>query len=925
MAASDDFDAIDPFPDVHALFLLYNRLYFDESLGACSVEWSSNRMTLCAGICQYERGGGCRIKLSEPLLKYRPSIELKETLLHEMIHAWIFLGKIRDQGDHGPRFQERMNFINRASFADHQRPPQGYSITVYHSMHAEVDQYRTHHWQCPKCGNVVKRAMNRPPQEADCRGRQGKGPDCKDTKCAYHMHQRFCGGDYTKIAEPEGLRASLLGVRLRKPWRYQVALQVHTTAARTEVSDVSSTPDFVNRVFVLHLPSGGSSNKSLDIQIHAKPGKDFKPATSTHGDSDSSTLVAQASVQLAGALLDRLARGDRVPVTLELQPLADIPSAPRTRERDLEDKQEITLELMLVGSSAEPKPQQQLTDGGTLGKGPGAAGSSCELLCHIARATQLPAINRFVAALLMGQLQLALQNEADGTILARCSIPLRDLQLRRNYNLQLAWDAAQYLAEQLRDADLAVSAETMVDVSLVNSPSYTAHVVAVLTDDLIAKQSALDKLQRAVLRAEGTSQLGLWRVQEVEKRNGTLAADLSQLRKLLHQEKTSSKAALSVNGWERLPRDEIVTRACQAVAAVAHEKSRNAELVYRLQQTHEEGIEAKQLKSRFAELQEAHVTQGRLVRKLEAQICDSEQTLNTVKSQEKVIAKLENLLKQATQERRAALATAAKLQQQLEALDSRLETSTAQIGVLQEDNARLKAFNKYEEIERVQKMAAEETETVRRLLTAEADAARTKAAADVEIVRDSAASDAEAIRQKAAADVDAIRTQEQLEDARSREDNARDNAEEFESERLSASMRAEKAEASAIAAQHELIDVTKRYAREIAMLKTRLAEKDAQLMGGFGALSNMQLGGSQGWLGVLHDPDSIAASLPDQPHPYIHTQHPLPRQTAWGVLGSQASAHVSTTNRSGGLGPLGVPQQPSHVRKSAAPRCDLRA
>lgn len=69
--------------------------------------------------------------------------------------------------------------------------------------------------------------------------------------------------------------------------------------------------------------------------------------------------------------------------------------------------QEITLELMLVGSSAEPKPQQQLTDGGTLGKGPGAAGSSCELLCHIARATQLPAINRFVAALLVLQCHCA--------------------------------------------------------------------------------------------------------------------------------------------------------------------------------------------------------------------------------------------------------------------------------------------------------------------------------------------------------------------------------------------------------------------------------------------------------------------------------------------------------------------------------------
>ncbi len=103
------------------------------------------------------------------------------------------------------------------------------------------------------------------------------------------------------------------------------------------------------------------------------------------------------------------------------------------------------------------------------------------------------------------------------------------------------------------------------------------------------------------------------------------------------------------------------------------------------------------------------------------------------------------------------------------------------------------------------------------------------------------------------------------------------------------------------------------------MLKTRLAEKDAQLMGGFGALSNMQLWGSQGWLGGLPDPDSIAASLPDQPHPYIHTQHPLPRQTTWGVLGSQAGAHASTTNRIGSLGPLGAPQQPSHVHKSADP------
>ena len=63
------------------------------------------------------------------------------------------------------------------------------------------------------------------------------------------------------------------------------------------------------------------------------------------------------------------------------------------------------------------------------------------------------------------------------------------------------------------------------------------------------------------------------------------------------------QAALSVKGWERLSREEIMTRACQAVAAVALEKRRNAELVYRLQQGHQEGLEARQLKGRYEELQ----------------------------------------------------------------------------------------------------------------------------------------------------------------------------------------------------------------------------------------------------------------------------------------------------------------------------------
>lgn len=34
------------------------------------------------------------IKLSEPILKFRPTKDLKEVLLHEMIHAYLFLNKV---------------------------------------------------------------------------------------------------------------------------------------------------------------------------------------------------------------------------------------------------------------------------------------------------------------------------------------------------------------------------------------------------------------------------------------------------------------------------------------------------------------------------------------------------------------------------------------------------------------------------------------------------------------------------------------------------------------------------------------------------------------------------------------------------------------------------------------------------------------
>ncbi|RKP33563.1 SprT-like family-domain-containing protein, partial [Dimargaris cristalligena] len=173
-------------PDLHQLFLKYNATYFWGQLHMVEVKWSI-RMRLCAGVCSYHsREGFCSIRLSEPLLKFRPVSDMINTLLHEMIHAYLFVTQNnRDRDGHGPEFHKHMDRINQAS---------GSQITVYHTFHDEVDFYRTHIWRCqgpcrdrPPYFGYVKRSMNRAPQPADS---------------WFKDHQASCGGTYIKISEP---------------------------------------------------------------------------------------------------------------------------------------------------------------------------------------------------------------------------------------------------------------------------------------------------------------------------------------------------------------------------------------------------------------------------------------------------------------------------------------------------------------------------------------------------------------------------------------------------------------------------------------------------------------------------------------------------------------------------------------------------
>lgn len=181
-------ELLDPNPNIWNLFQLFDHRFFEGILtrNAVSLIWSK-RMTLTAGLCRWSSNSGVEIKLSQPLLSLRPRKDLVETLIHEMIHAVLFVKKQDDNHEsHGEIFHSHMFRINKEA---------GCRITVYHNFHDEVHFYQKHVWKCNgPCVNrspyygILRRAQNRPP-----------GP----TDYWWSKHQRECGGCFIKIAGPE--------------------------------------------------------------------------------------------------------------------------------------------------------------------------------------------------------------------------------------------------------------------------------------------------------------------------------------------------------------------------------------------------------------------------------------------------------------------------------------------------------------------------------------------------------------------------------------------------------------------------------------------------------------------------------------------------------------------------------------------------
>lgn len=182
-------ELLDPTPNIWNLFRIFDQRFFDNNLSKRGVwlHWAP-RMTRTAGLTAWSpQTGSCEIRISKPLHKLRPRSDLVETLIHEMIHALLFVTHEDDNHEsHGQVFHSNMYRINREG---------GCKISVFHNFHEEVRYYQKHVWRCtgpcreqPPYFGYLRRAVNRAPSKSDF---------------WYYDHQVSCGGTYVKVSEPE--------------------------------------------------------------------------------------------------------------------------------------------------------------------------------------------------------------------------------------------------------------------------------------------------------------------------------------------------------------------------------------------------------------------------------------------------------------------------------------------------------------------------------------------------------------------------------------------------------------------------------------------------------------------------------------------------------------------------------------------------
>ena len=123
------------------MFGEFNRTMFDNALPPLPIQLSNAGRSLGMFVHPRQRPqagspdtSGCSLRISTRL--DLPEVDVENTIIHEMIHYYIWYFNIPDSSPHGPAFRRKMEEINRR----HNR-----CISIRHKSSEEQLQSDTHH------------------------------------------------------------------------------------------------------------------------------------------------------------------------------------------------------------------------------------------------------------------------------------------------------------------------------------------------------------------------------------------------------------------------------------------------------------------------------------------------------------------------------------------------------------------------------------------------------------------------------------------------------------------------------------------------------------------------------------------------------------------------------------------------------------
>ncbi|GIL58290.1 hypothetical protein Vafri_13367 [Volvox africanus] len=562
----------------------------------------------------------------------------------------------------------------------------------------------------------------------------------------------------------KALQVCILRLRCKEPRRYYLALHTlpngNKTAARTETSEPSRSPDFVSSSFLLRLPLPLASLPPdaplLRVDLFSVPGPILTAIDSESGSQTGelvgSGLVGSGGTALSSDVVTRLVQG-----------------------------QEVTLMVPLLDPVGAAKC------------GTTAAGGMEGFTEAVGR-SGLTDLSPHEVLLKLELLDTSQAGEAGG------------------------------------------------------GPS--KEPLEMLMQECLAKQAALATVARQLDATAAQVEELSWRLLDAEKRTRSVVEDNNRLQQLLQAEQQAwriPQLRVLVNS-AMLTREELIERCESVMVAYGRERARNGELVERLKVLHAEQVDALELKKRYQRLQEAHEDQARAYGDLEGHGNKMAQLQATVNTQEEIIRNLEALLTQtvvkvkpkdhdaaqdgnasADTDAETSASTAVDVEDAVRAdLKAKLTSAEQKVQQLQEELAILEATAQERE-QQLQRREAE-LEALRQHTVTEFPAEEAAGLPSNNGPSRGRQPDLVSEGQQAPKeDVPGEAGEEVLRKLQT-------DAAQLMEEKTAAILRAEYAEGAAEAAQNELMEVTRKYAREIAALKTRLAEKEAAIMGGFGGL-----------------------------------------------------------------------------------------